>query len=198
MPAQAVAQYGLGCRYRSGNGVEKDINQAAHWFQKAAEQGHIEAQYILGSSYYNGLGLEKNITQAIFWLKKASEQGHKDSEKLALQIEQEEAQRQKEEQMKNAATQGDSQAQFDCGDLLYQKNDHKQCVSWFQKAADQGHIEAQYRLAASYQNGIGTKKDFDQAIYWAKKASKQGHKNAEKLVLQVEEIKAVSYDVTLW
>jgi len=177
---------------------KNDHKQGVAWFQKAAEQGHTEAQYELGSCYYNGLGFEKNNTQAIFWLKKATGQGHKEAEKLALQIKQEEAQRQKEEQMRNAAVQGDSQAQFDWGDLLCKKNDYEQGVSWFQKAAEQGHAEAQYKLGFSYYNGIGIKKDFDQTIYWAKKASEQGHKEAKKLALQVEELKAVSYDITLW
>ena len=187
MPALAVAQYELGCCCTNGEGAEKDINQAVYWFQKAAERGHIEAQYQLGSCYYNGHGFEKDNTQAILWLEKASEQRHKEAERLTLQIKQEEQQRLKEEQMKNAAEQGDSQAQFDWGDLLCKKNDYKEGVLWLQKSAMQGHGVAQYQLGSCYYNGHGFEKDNVKAIFWLNKATEQGDKEAERFALQIEQ-----------
>ena len=62
----------------------------------------------------------------------------------------------------------------------------------------QGHAEAQHKLGSSYYDGIGIKRDFDQAIYWAKHASDQDHQAAKKLMIEVEELKATSYDITLW
>ena len=34
----ADAQYGLGCCYEEGHGVDKDLNEALKWYRKAAKQ----------------------------------------------------------------------------------------------------------------------------------------------------------------
>ena len=39
----AISQYKVGRAYESGDGVEKDINTAIMWYQKAAEGGYINA-----------------------------------------------------------------------------------------------------------------------------------------------------------
>ena len=39
----AVAQCILGNAYMNGHGVKKDVEQAKHWYTKAAEQGHGDA-----------------------------------------------------------------------------------------------------------------------------------------------------------
>ncbi len=41
------AQNCLGSIYRSGEGVEKDLEKALYWYEKAAKQGDIEAQEII-------------------------------------------------------------------------------------------------------------------------------------------------------
>ena len=38
-----AAQYSLGWLYQEGRGVTKDFYQAANWYRKSAEQGHIDA-----------------------------------------------------------------------------------------------------------------------------------------------------------
>ena len=37
---------------------------------------------------------------------------------------------------------------------------------WFQKIAENGDIEAQYHLAASYRKGEGMEKNLKKAFYW--------------------------------
>jgi TPR repeat protein len=61
----ADAQKELGDMYRSGEGVTKDINEAAKWYHKSAEQGNGDAQYILGSLYSKGDGVLKDSTEAL-------------------------------------------------------------------------------------------------------------------------------------
>ncbi len=56
---------------------------AAHWFAKAAEQGHKRAQNHLGLLYARGEGVEKDLAQAAHWYAKAAEQGF-DKAKQAL------------------------------------------------------------------------------------------------------------------
>lgn len=71
----ADAQYKLGIRYYTGDGVEKNHSEAVKWFRKAAEQGNAEAQYNLGVCYENGEGVDKNLAEAAKWYRKVAEQG---------------------------------------------------------------------------------------------------------------------------
>ena len=58
----------------------KDLNQAAFWYSKAAEQGNTNAQNNLGSMYEKGEGVLKDLNQAAFWYSKAAEQGDSDGQ----------------------------------------------------------------------------------------------------------------------
>lgn len=41
------AQYQVGLCYQSGSGVKKNSKEAALWFLRAAQQGHVEANFFL-------------------------------------------------------------------------------------------------------------------------------------------------------
>ena len=71
----ADAQYKLGIRYYTGDGVEKNHSESVKWFRKAAEQGNAEAQYNLGVCYEKGEGVDKNLAEAAKWYRKVAEQG---------------------------------------------------------------------------------------------------------------------------
>jgi TPR repeat protein len=72
----AEEQYQLGLCYETGDGVEKNMTEAAAWFRKAAEQGLAEAQYSLGYCYENGEGVAKDVKQAKYWKDKAAKNGY--------------------------------------------------------------------------------------------------------------------------
>jgi hypothetical protein len=55
--------------------VEADYNQAARWFQKAAESGDPKAQQNLAMMYYKGQGLNQDYHQAAKWYLKAADNG---------------------------------------------------------------------------------------------------------------------------
>jgi len=55
---KADAQYYLGCMYRDGRGVEKNLETAKQWFFKAGKQGHQKGQ-IAFNHLYNELELKK-------------------------------------------------------------------------------------------------------------------------------------------
>ncbi len=42
----------------NGVGVRQDYNEAFNWFEKAAEQGDVNAQFNLGIMYYKGYGVQ--------------------------------------------------------------------------------------------------------------------------------------------
>jgi Sel1 repeat len=71
----SLAQFNLGLCYDLGDGVPKDLVQAAKWYRKSAEQGNLNAQCALGNSYFRGEGVLKDSVEAVKWFRKAAEQG---------------------------------------------------------------------------------------------------------------------------
>src|SRR5690348_9778011 len=65
------AEFNLGQAYRLGRGVPINLAAAKTWFERAANQGHVDAETTLG------LLLFQNGSQAegLKWLKKAAEKG---------------------------------------------------------------------------------------------------------------------------
>lgn len=61
------AQYELGARYHSGDGVPQSDPEAVKWFTRAAKQGHIVSQAMLGYFYWVGQGVPRDINKAYFW-----------------------------------------------------------------------------------------------------------------------------------
>lgn len=70
------AQYNLAVMYRDGIGMQKDEKQAAYWFNKAGNAGHLTALMNLGVLYEDGRGVEKNYTIAAKLYEKAVANGH--------------------------------------------------------------------------------------------------------------------------
>lgn len=66
----AIFQYDLGLFYLD----REDFINAKYWFEKAAEQGFVNAQTGLGNIY---LVIEKNYMKAKQFFRKAAEQGEK-------------------------------------------------------------------------------------------------------------------------
>lgn len=71
-----AAQLIVGMCYYTGEGVEKDVIQAASWFRKAADQDYPYAQGMIGYCYQHGEGVEKDEAQAVAWYRKAADQGN--------------------------------------------------------------------------------------------------------------------------
>jgi hypothetical protein len=57
-------------------------------------------------------------------------------------------------------------------------------TTWWRKAADQDHADAQYFLGLSYNTGTGVPKSVQQAIYWLKKSASLGNQEAQELLRQ--------------
>jgi TPR repeat protein len=74
------AQFELAWLYTNGLGTQKDLEKAALYFTKAAEQGHIEAQNKLGQLYLYGQGVTRDRSEAIKWLTTAGEGGWGDAQ----------------------------------------------------------------------------------------------------------------------
>jgi len=69
------AQYTIGWMYLNGEGIGQDKEQAAIWFERAAESGHPYAMFRIADMYQNGIGFEQDKAQAALWFRKAAESG---------------------------------------------------------------------------------------------------------------------------
>jgi hypothetical protein len=63
-----LAQTYLGLKYDLGDGVPQSYEQAATWYEKAAEQGVADSQLYLGAAYAQGKGLPQNYALSYKWL----------------------------------------------------------------------------------------------------------------------------------
>ncbi len=63
----AEAQLFMAVLYRYGLGTEKDLTNAASWYEKAALQGNVDAQNEIGFFYELGLGVKQDIWAAEEW-----------------------------------------------------------------------------------------------------------------------------------
>ena len=81
-------------------------------------------------------------------------------------------------EIRQAAEQGDAEAQFYLGEAFYTgtalPRDYTAAASWYKKAAAQGSAAAQNRLGAMYASGQGLSKDRQQALYFYQQAAEQG------------------------
>ena len=78
----AEQQFFIGYCYEFGKGVEKNFEEAVNWYQKAAENGHVDAMWYLGLRYEAGrddvlvwdIGRNRKASQE--WYSLAASQGH--------------------------------------------------------------------------------------------------------------------------
>jgi TPR repeat protein len=82
------------------------------------------------------------------------------------------------------AESGNAGAQFDYAILLAQggagePEDLVESVQWLEKAAVQGHAQAQFELALAYKLGRGTLQDYSAAARWFDTAARQQHVAAQ-------------------
>jgi len=78
----ASAQYNLGLMYSWGQGVPRDLAEAARWFRLSADQGHVASQLSLGLIFDNGLGAPRDDAEAVRWYRRAAEQGNANGQLL--------------------------------------------------------------------------------------------------------------------
>jgi TPR repeat protein len=186
------SQYFLGMLYLNGeNGSEMDAEEAAYWFNRAAENGNIEAQYNLGLLYLKGEGVEKDPQKGIRLLQKAASAGSSDAQNslglLYLNGEGVKKDPQKGKRLlEQAAESGNVDAQNNLG-MLYFEKDYSLAAYWFDRAARQDFPYAQYNLAVMYLDGLGVKQNKESAIFWMQKAASQGYLIAIKTLDSIME-----------
>ena len=175
-----IAQCRIGRCYQDGEGVKKDFVEAAKWYRKAAEQGYGRAQRGLAICYCKGTGVKKDLEEAEKWWRRMIEQGDGCAKTRLAKL-------------SYAADKGDTIAQYEIGKFFMgsESVDSKSqlsatnpwlAVKWFRKAAEQGHVDAQYEFAELCADGFFSDDDDmcdAEAEKWYREAAEQGHVDAQ-------------------
>lgn len=83
--------------------------------------------------------------------------------------------------LRSSADKGDSEGQFGLGDvLMHGMGRSAEAIDWWRKAAEQGHVGAQFNLGNAYRLGrAGGLPDAAEAAKWYRMAAEQGHPYAQ-------------------
>lgn len=146
----AVAQFVVAGRYLDGKAMARDEDQAAQWYERAAEQGLAAAQYRLGSMYEHGRGRPVDRKKAVALYEQAAAAGNINA-------------------MHNLAV-----LKIDASG----RRDYEQAASWFRKAAERGLKDSQFNLAVLHEQGLGVPRNPENAVFWYSLAAVQGDEEA--------------------
>jgi TPR repeat protein len=81
----ADAQYSLGKRYATGDGVKQDYREAMRWFLPAADHGNVRAQAKAAAFFLAGRGGPQDYGKAYYWGLLAQAGGDKDASLFVAQ-----------------------------------------------------------------------------------------------------------------
>ena len=150
---EPAAEYEMGSRYAEGRGVPQNLQEAARWFDRAANAGFVPAQFRLAGLNEKGEGVKKDLQAARQLYLLAANKGHAKA-------------------MHNLAVLHAEGA--DGGP------DYKVAAQWFRKAAAYGIADSQYNLAILYARGIGVEANMAESYKWFAIASGHGDEDAAK------------------
>jgi TPR repeat protein len=144
----ARAMLALGTLYRTGQGVQKDLKQAAVYYRRGADAGDAEAAHNLASMYIDGDGVPKDMNAAKTWYTKAAERGFLLSQRqLGAMAAVDKDYSTAVKWWSLAAGRGDPESQYQLG-MLYlfgrgTAQDDRAALVLFTAAARSGHPQAQ-------------------------------------------------------
>jgi localization factor PodJL len=142
-----TAAYEIGVRYAEGKGVTANFDEAAKWYDRAAQAGVVPAIFRLGTLYEKGLSVKKDVDTARRYYMQAAERGNAKA-------------------MHNLAV-----LDADGGG---KGADYKNAAQWFRKAADRGVADSQFNLGILYARGIGVEQNLAESFKWFSLAAAQG------------------------
>ena len=160
-----------------------DYAQAAHWFRRAAEQGHTVSQYFLGVMYESGRGVPLDEKESVRWFRKAADQGEAGAQfKMGVKyatgsgvpLDKQEAVR----WLRLAADQDDPDAQLFLATVFPETQPTAaelavQRLNRLREAANRGIASAQGSLGELYRDGMGVPQDYVLAHLWFNLAASQ-------------------------
>ena len=146
-----TAAYEIGVRFAEGKGVAANFDEAAKWYDRAAQAGVVPAIFRLATFYEKGLSVKKDVDIARRYYMQAAERGNAKA-------------------MHNLAV-----LDADGGG---KGANYKSASQWFRKAADRGVADSQYNLGILYARGIGVEQNLAESFKWFSLAAAQGDADA--------------------
>jgi localization factor PodJL len=146
-----TAAYEIGVRFAEGKGIAANLDEAAKWYDRAAQAGVVPAVFRLGTFYEKGLSVKKDVDIARRYYVQAAERGNAKA-------------------MHNLAV-----LDADGGG---KGADYKSASQWFRKAADRGVADSQFNLGILYARGIGVEQNLAESFKWFSLAAAQGDADA--------------------
>jgi localization factor PodJL len=146
-----TAAYEIGVRFADGKGTPANLEEAAKWYDRAAQAGLIPAIFRLGTFYEKGLGVKKDADIARRYYLVAAERGNAKA-------------------MHNLAV-----LDADGGG---KGANYKSASQWFRKAAERGVADSQFNLGILYARGIGVEQNLAESYKWFTLAAAQGDADA--------------------
>lgn len=176
--ADAREQFHLGQMYQTGCAVPQDERSAQVWFERAANQGFVDAQWALAELIYPSAP-----AQAFHWYLKAAQQGHTAAQLaiarcLRTGIGHAQSLTQASEFYGQAAAQGNTNAQYELANLL-RSHSPELAMEWLIQAARGGLAQAQYELGERYAKGFGLEQDWLKATDYYARAAAQANADAQ-------------------
>ncbi len=169
------AETNLGLLFYEGRGREQSFEEAATWFERAAESGFAAAQTNLGVMHLLGQSMPRDTERARALFELAAEQGDESARDLLDRLPSQGADGllqlvEAAEDHRRSTKQGAGQAQ-PRGDQL--------ALTWLERAAREGSVEAQVALGLLLRYGIGTEQDSAAALVWLTLAAEQNSAAAQ-------------------
>ena len=176
------AQMVLGGMYEIGVGVARNNAKCAYWWQRASDNGHVNATKALGSMYFSGRGVSLDYEKAMALYLKAAELGHPHAIKYValgykrgLGLPQDDA-KAAEWADKAAALGGPDSAVVFLESYEAEETEVRtdaEIFAEFLKQAEKGNTRAFFYIGAAYLSGIGTPQNYPEAIQWMRRAAEQ-------------------------
>ena len=149
----AKAQYNLGICLHQGTGSE----EAYHYFQLAAKQGHPRAYYLLGCYFAFGFLFPPSETEALHYFRLAADGGIVEAQyNLAIFLLHEKETEKAVHYFKLAAHQGNADAQYNLGICYYKglgtSASRDKAIHYLELALEQGQSKASEALETVLMN----------------------------------------------
>jgi localization factor PodJL len=145
------AFHAIADRYAEGQGVRKDMAEAARWYEESAELGFGPAQYRIGNMYEKGVGVERDLQKARDWYLQAAESGNANA-------------------MHNLAVLYAMGADG--------RTDNGAAAKWFLNAAELGVKDSQFNMGILSAKGIGVEQSLEQSYKWFAIVARTGDADA--------------------
>jgi len=151
----------LARKYFFGEDINKDIDMALYWYEKAANKGFVPSQQKLGLLYYKGDFVDKNDYIAYKWLNKSAE-GDPDILSLVAEM-----------LYKGIGTEKNLTRAF----------------KYYLKSAELGNKLSQNKLGIIYAEGVLVEKNLGEAEKWFLRAANAGYEEAQDNLKILEKIR---------